>query len=350
MTARLCSRIIVLVSLLPITTTAGRADADVDTASFLPGIAIETSVDRAEVYIGDLVTYTVTITYDSIYQLIPPPLGANLGAFDVKDYRPDKQAVLPDGRLQSQTTFILSTFTTGDYVIPPLPVMFDLPDSSQQMLLAEPVPIKVLSLLGDAGDSLDIKPLKAQYEFPRAYGPYYLWGGLGLLVLAAGIAVWWFLLRRRREEGEPVDLRPPWEIAFERLAYLKEIYLVDGGLSAEGRHKKYYLELTEITRAYLGRIYSTDVLEMTTEQFLEGFADAELPDSYFGQLVRFYKHADQVKFAKHVPGEGRPEADFALAHDMTEAVRADYEQRQQMETQINGVSGEDRPAAEVLRP
>ena len=52
-------------------------------------IEIKTSVDLAEAYIGDLITYTMTITYDSTIELVPPPLGANLGAFDVKDYQAD---------------------------------------------------------------------------------------------------------------------------------------------------------------------------------------------------------------------------------------------------------------------
>ena len=90
-----------------------------DTVGSLPGIEIETSVDHAEAHIGDLITYQVAIRYDSTaYSLIPPPLGANLGAFDVKDYQPDVVSELDDDRVESRTTFVLSTFTTGDYTDP----------------------------------------------------------------------------------------------------------------------------------------------------------------------------------------------------------------------------------------
>src|SRR3990170_2146812 len=118
-------------------------------------------------YIGDLVNYTITVTYDSTIELLPPPLGANLGAFDVKDYQTDISTKLPDGRLKSESHFVLSTFTTGDYIIPPVPMAFELPDGSRKILLSESVPIKVNSLLLNADDSADIHPLKAPYEFQR---------------------------------------------------------------------------------------------------------------------------------------------------------------------------------------
>lgn len=325
--------------------TRAQTTAEPDTVGSLPGIEINTSVDLAEVYIGDLITYTVTIEYDSTYQLIPPPLGANLGAFDVKDYEPDVETRLQGGRLQSRTTFVLSTFTTGDYTIPPLPVMFMLPDSSRQVLLAEAVPIKVLSLLENAGDSVDIKSLKAQYEFPRDYTPYYLWGGLGLFVVALALAGWLWR-RRRKQAAEQVDLRPPWEIAFERLAYLKENYLSDDSTVADQRLKEYYVELTEISRIYLGRMFEANVPEMTTEQFLEVFSEKELPEDLFDRLADFYRHADQVKFARYRPADGRPITDFSFAHDCVEILRAHFEERRQVETQLSAPDDQGQPMVE----
>jgi hypothetical protein len=316
-----------------------------DTVSSLPGIEIQTSVDRAESYIGDLITYKLTITCDSTYRLTPPPLGANLGAFDVKDYEPDVETKLDDGRLRSETTFVLSTYTTGDYVIPPLPVMFMLPDSSRKVIMAEPVPIKILSLLDQAGsDTLDIKPLKSQYEFPPDYTRYYVYGGIGLVLLAlvAGLLAWWL---GRRRALKALDLRPPWEIAFEKLAFLKVQYL-EGQIDDQLKAKEFYLLLTETVRAYLERIYQTDILEMTTEQFLHAFADRELPDQVYSQLSDFFNHADQVKFARLMPEQTRVEDDFLVAHDVVDKVRADFERRQEEEIRTPAEHAEDAPVAE----
>ena len=332
----------ILISLtLALVAVGARAQQPADTVASLAGIEVNTSVDRAESYIGDLITYTLTIRYDSTCRLTPPPLGANLGSFDVKDYKPDIETKLDDGRLQSQTIFVLSTYTTGDYVIPPLPVLFLMPDSSRKILMSESVPIKILSLLDQAGtDSLDIKPLKAQYEFPPDYSKYYLYGGLGLAVLLLGAAAMGYWLWKRKRALGAVDLRAPWEIAFEKLAYLRVEYL-DNEITDQLQAKEFYFQLTEIVRDYLGRIYETDVLEMTTEQFLDVFLDKELPNDSYEQLRDFFKEADQVKFAKLMPERIRIEDDFMTAHDVVEKVRADYERRRLSEVH----TGEGQPPA-----
>ncbi len=298
-----------------------------DTAASIPGIEISTSVDLAEVYVGDLITYKVTIIHDSTIQLVPPPLGANLGAFDVKDYQPDLETKLPDGRIRSETKFVLSTFTTGKYIIPPLPILFRMPDSAARVMLAEAVPINVLSLLENVSDSADIRPLKSPHEFKRNWKPYILAGVAALVLLVAALLLW---LKFRRKKGavEVVDLRPAWEIAFEKLALLKTSRLIE-----EGRFKQYYIELTEIVRGYLARMYTITVLDMTTEEFLLQFRDMTLPASLLENTASFLRHADLVKFAKYVPEPERIEADFGAAHDVVEIVRVDFEQRQKM--QIN---------------
>lgn len=303
-------------------------ETPIDTVSSLPGIKIETAVDRAEVFVGDRIAYTVTITYDSTFELIPPPLGANLGAFEVKDYEPDVTTILDNGKIQSQTKFTLSTFTTGDYVIPPLPVVFKLSEKTTKALLAEGVPISVKSLLGDKPDSLDIKPLKAQFEFVEEINP--IWYLAGLILLQVVIAfVLWRIFRPRGGGPGYVDTRDPWEIALEDLALLDQQRLIE-----EKQFRTYYFELTEIARTFLGRIYKIDVLEMTTSEFIARFAGTDVPGDHYEQLVTFLKHADLVKFAKNTPEADRARADFELVHSMIADVRDDYLRKQQAEVHV----------------
>ena len=313
---------------------SSKAAVAADTVGSLPGIEIETSVDKAEIYIGDLVTYQVAIRYDTTaYTLIPPPLGANLGAFDVKDYQPDLVKKLDGNRVESRTIFVLSTFTTGDYTIPALPVIFELPDGSRKLLLAEPVPIAVKSLLENASDSVDIKPLKPQYAFKRDYTAYYLYGGLGLLLLFILLAVW-LILSRRKKAAEMEDNRPPWEKAFEKLAYLQQ-----EDLAGKEEYKEFYVRLTEIARWYLEKMYVSDVLEMTTEQFVEAFVGRDLPEGLYDELVACFRHADMVKFAKYTPDRKRVASDFDFVHSMIETVRTEFERRMQQEVQMKKARG-----------
>jgi hypothetical protein len=312
-------------SLCLLTVCSRQAAGQSDTVKTLPGIEITTSVDNATVYVGDLITYSISITRDTSYDLVPPPLGANLGAFDVKDYQPDIETKLDGGRIKSETIFKLSTFTTGDYVIPPVPVMFVLKDGSHKVLLAEAVPITVQSLLQNTDDSADIRPLKAQYEFKRRYVQFIIWGGIILVLLAANLGIWWWL-RQRKNLASAADRRTPWEIAFENLARLEQKNLI-----REAKFKQFYFELTDIARAYLGRMFSADVLEMTTEQFLDHFRNIELPAGAFDKGVDMLKHADLVKFAKLVPQEERCRADFGVVHTLVDEIRIHIEKKRAAE-------------------
>jgi hypothetical protein len=312
-----------------------------DTVTTLAGIEVTTSVDKAECYVGDMVTYRVVITHPSTVELIPPPLGANLGAFDVKDYRPDVVTKLKDGRIQSENTFVLSTFTTGDYVVPPVPMAFILPDSSRKILITEPVPIKVLSLILNAGDSADIKGLKAPYEFQRDRFWWYM-GGAALLMLIA-LALWyrWYRKKHPKVAGEPVDTRSPWEIAFEALAMLK-----GKGHLAKGDFKGYYIELTEIVRLYFGRIYEINTLDMTTVELSDILSHRIMPGNSCAESLALLTHADLVKFAKHIPEQGRGEADFEVAYALVDAIRADEDRKRRMEVELKAT----RPQAPQEEP
>jgi hypothetical protein len=324
--ARRCALLLLAVCALSLPTpAAAQPDTPADTVSSLPGIEIETGVDQAEMYVGDRINYSVTITYDSTYQLIPPPLGANLGAFDVKDYNPDLTTRLPDGRIRNVTSFELSTFTTGEYIIPPVPVAFILPDSTVRVLMSEPVPINVKSLILSDSDSLDIRGLKDPYEFERDYTRYYLYGAIALAALLAALALWWWRRRRRTAPARPEDTRTPWEIAFERLAMLKQQGLPS---ATDDGFKPWYFDLTDIAREYLGRIYQRNVLDMTTEEFLHSFSSDMLPDDLYDRCRDFFRHADLVKFAKFRPEDRRIGDDFDFVYQMIDQVRIDYQHRE----------------------
>lgn len=310
------------------------AQAPADTVGSLAGIEIITSVDRSEVFIGDLISYKIEIIYDSTYEYLPSPLGANLGGFDVKDYQQDKISKLKDGRNKTESVFSLSTFTTGEYLIPPVPVGFLLPDSSQKIMFSESVPINVKSMLENAGDSADIKPLKQQYEFEFDWTPYIIWGSVAFFVFLIGGYLLYRKFRSKAQTEEIIDKRPPWEIAFEQIVLLKQ-----KGLPEQNLFKQYYIELTEITRLYLGRMYQVNVIDMTTEEFLDSFSDISLPHDLLDRSKTFLDYADLIKFAKLKTDNGRMHADYDFVYELIELIRIDYVKKQQAELEKIKQSG-----------
>ena len=324
---------------------ASRAQTDADTVSNLPGVEITTSVDRTESYVGDFINYKVTITYDSTYQLTPPPLGANLGMFEVKDYEPDDEKRLDDGRLQSTTKYVISTYTTGDYVIPPIPVLFTLPDSTRKVMVSEALPITVHSLLGDGADSLSMKggagpeslrKSKPPFAFKRDYTRYYVYGGVALALILAGLYLWYWR-RKHRQAEEFIDPRDPWEIAFEKMALLKERRYIE-----DGTYKLYYIDLTELTREFLGRVYALDTLEMTTDEFARAFRSLLKPEAVWDQTVEFMRHADLVKFAKFIPEREKAESDYLFVHELVSDIRDEAIRRAEEERLIREAAKKDK--------
>jgi hypothetical protein len=288
----------------------------VDTVKSAPGITIETAVDKSEINIGDLINYRLTIFHDSSIVLTPPPIGANLGAFDVKDYQTDVATKLEDGRIKTESRFLLTTFTTGNYIIPPIPIEFQLPDSTVKYLISEPTPIKVKSLLADSSDTADIRDIKGPIAF-KSGGLWRYYLAAGVIIISAIVAfIYWRIRKKRKGQGEPVDPRKPWEIAFEDLAMLKE-----KDYPTKGEFKQFYIELTEIIRDYMQRIYRMPVLDMTTEEFLGRIFEEDISDELYRRLKGFLYFADLVKFAKLVPEPERTGADFDEAVGIIEYIR-----------------------------
>jgi len=309
-------KLILLHLLLAVFLTIGVNAEPVDTVQSATGISIESSVDRAEIFIGDLITYKLSIVYDSSIELTPPPIGANLGAFDVKDYAFDDEERLDDGTIRIESSFRLTTFTTGDYIIPPIPIEFTTADSVRRILISEPMPIKVKSLLAEGADTIQINDIKSPILFDEKIPDIYLIaGGLLVLIIAALVYGWWRRKNRPAEEA-PVDNRSPWEIAFEKLAFLKE-----DNYPSSGEYKRYYIELSDIIRDYLERIYKIPVTDMTTYEFLSTVKEKNVDEDLYTRFKKFLDFADLVKFAKFEPDMTRMEDDYMEAWQIVEDVR-----------------------------
>lgn len=282
-------------------------------------IDVTAAVDKQTAYIGDLINYSVTITYDSLLRLTPPAVGANLGGFDVKDYHVSDEQKIEQGRRRQVLNFNIRTFTTGDYVIPPLPIEYSQPpDSTIKMIAADPIKITIKSVLaeGAKADTLTIRPLKKQVSLAKSH-TLTIVAVIALVVLAAGAAYYYFFYRRRhRMEGVFVDPRPAWEIACAELAMLREKdYL------AKGELKAYYIELTDIFRKYLGKKFAFAAIDMTTEEIDLALAGMPVDEVVARDIIGFLDHADLVKFAKYVPSTERPMQDWETAYNLVDKTK-----------------------------
>ncbi|NOY76320.1 MAG: protein BatD [Calditrichaeota bacterium] len=282
----------VILGILWVTLLAGNSFSDTGK------ISIQSAVDRSQITIGDVITYTVTVTRDKNVKVKLPGLAENLGQFEIRDYKVF-DPVRRDGKIIDRVQYKISTFDTGDFQIPPIAVQYTIPpDTVKHVLKSEAIKIHVQSVVpSQEGDIKDIKP---PVEIPFDWHPYVkygLWGLLGLIILGALIYFW-----VRKRSGKPLipvktePPRPPHELALEALEHLQHSDLLE-----KGQVKAYYSEVSEIIRRYIGGRFGVDALDLTSSELLRELKAIPISDEHVQLMTEFTELCDLVKFAKYNP-------------------------------------------------
>ena len=155
----------------------------------------------------------------------------------------------------------------------------------------------------NANDLKDVKPPVSLPEFP--------WLLIVLIVVAAAVLIFclWYWFRIRRVYPKKVEIKPPWEIAYQRLQDLRQ-----RDLFGQGMAKEHFTELSDITRKYIEGRFDIHTPEMTTEEFLGFVKDSPLVETKHKEILKsFLRFSDMVKFAKYGPSADEAGQSFELA-------------------------------------
>jgi hypothetical protein len=287
---------------------AAPAEADSSAKSL---ISVESYVDRATITIGDRILYTLKIVTDPGVELEPPSLGSNLGAFEVKDYKFHDPVKTKDGKVVNQSEYLITTFTTGEYVIPPITIRYADPQGGKTEIKSEPLFILVKSVGASESDQEDIRGLKSPIDVPGGYLGYLL-----ILPVLALLGAGGFFYYRQRSRGLampeiPEELKKPaWEVALFELDRLKE-----SDLLTRKQVKKYFIVLSDIVRKYTERRYEIPALDRTTEEIRWEIKPLRLEPRITDSLRDLLSFCDLVKFAKYVPEAEEIEKSLSDAYD-----------------------------------
>jgi len=276
-------------------------------------VDISSTADATEITIGDRLHYRISVTYPEGGRIELPSVLGNLGAFEVKDYEtssPEKEK----GRLKQKWSFTLSTFTVGDYVIPPQVVEYKLgADSVAQSYMTQPIAIKVKRTSPETVKEIaDIAPPLE----PAVRRPWWLVIAIVFLATAALLAWRLWKNRRRPKAAEEKPLAPPYEEARQALAGLHAVQLV-----RQNRARELCFELSHLLRRYLSRRYDVDALESTSSEFIALAAELPLPLAQKPFVPRFCEITDPVKFAGLPLLESEAQAMVDDLHAFLEATR-----------------------------
>ncbi|MEW6095702.1 MAG: BatD family protein [bacterium] len=259
-------------------------------------ILVESKVDKAIITVGELIKYTLIIEKDDNVQVKLPGPGANLGSFEIRDYKKIEKQKTQKGKLLLQTEYIITTYDTGEYKIPPITIEYSLPDKQTKKIHSQEIKIEVKPTMPQ--DAKDIKDIKPPVDIKLDLSKY-LWILLVIfLILLVGIIgiMYWNKRKKLPLEEELEDIRPPHEIAYEALS---KIELSD--LLAQGLIKEYYIQVSEVIRQYIESRYKISALESTTQELIAEIKISKMEEGHIELIQNFLEECDLVKFAKYIP-------------------------------------------------
>lgn len=277
-------------------------------------ISVLTKIDREKITIGDQVKYTVTLEFSPEIKI--PALRANLHleAFELVKPLWGSEEKTQKGQLQIIDEYTISTFTTGDYVVPPYQVDYILPDGSNASIISASHLIVVESVNPNIAAIEDIAPIKTPVDIPLDQKK------LILIVILSFIAVCLVVLLiikflRKSDLEEEIPILPPYETACIALKKIKNEKTIEKHIP-----KVFALEISSILKNYILGLYGFDAPDLTTDEIRENLPD-KISLEVQQKIISVLDNSDLIKFAKAQPEKIELYEDFNLTQDIVETLK-----------------------------
>lgn len=234
---------------------------------------------------------------------------------------------LSQANVYKQKVFITS-FDSGLWAVPPFVFSANNNHFETEAFLLEVNTVKV-------DTTQAIKDIKDPYELPMTFMEYvekYWMYGAGVLALA--LAIFLFLkFRKPKDESEfsvPEVVRPPHEIALQKLDHLKQ-----EALWQAGDFKTYHIRLSDIIREYLEKRFEVSALESTTDDIQLILKRLDIDRQTKKEIIEALQISDLAKFAKAQPIADENEFCFNTAYKLvTTTVQVEPESTEEVEPPI----------------
>ena len=261
-------------------------------------VTVDAKIDSTRIFIGQQVGITVDVSadagkkvefahYDSLQQMIP-------GIEVVNTSGPDTQLLNDGKRMVLTQRYVVTSFDSALYYIPPITVKVDGKDYQAKTNLA----LKVLTVNIDTMKVDSICGFKPEMKPPFSWDDWkpVIWMVIGLLILAALLIYVVIRLITNKPIIHRIKLRQhiaPHKVAMQKIAQIKEDNLVQSEDS-----KEYYTQLTDTLRQYISERFKFSAMEMTSGEIIEHL-QAENDEEALRELRELFQTADLVKFAKY---------------------------------------------------
>jgi hypothetical protein len=257
------------------------------------------SLDSTNILLGDQVKLFLEIDHPKnvkvIFPKVPDAILENIEV--LKTFDPDTFENDNDNYQKQIQSFLITSFDSGTYQIPPFWFKIDL-NNRIDSVRTNSVTLNVFSLPIDT--TRGPTDIKMPYDAPltlKEVTPYIL----GIILIAAILFFIFYAVGRSRN-NKPLFVFPqkPKEpahiIAIRELDRIKKEKLWQ-----QGKTKQFYSEVTETLRRYIEDRFEIPAMEQTSDETLESFRLQQvlLNNKTYKNLHMILNTADLVKFAKY---------------------------------------------------
>lgn len=280
-------------------------------------VQVDIKIDSLQLYIGEQTAITLDVTCDANQKPEFPQFNSSPrdGQIDmlipgvevIEMCKPDTQLLNDGQRMQISQRYIITSFDSALYYLPPMEVLIDTTHYKSKALALRVYSLDVdtLHLEKFAGIN-DIEPLEFAWE--DWHHTIFSLLSITILVVLAFLAYWWL------KQGNPViplmrrkPKLPPHQVAMQEIQRIKE-----ERTWATEESKEYYTQLTDTLRTYIQERYGFRAMDMTSSEIIEQLTkenDAEALE----ELSQLFQTADLVKFAKYTTPINENDANLLTA-------------------------------------
>jgi len=260
-------------------------------------VQVDAKIDSTQIFIGEQTGIELKVTvdsgkkvefaqFDSMQHMIP-------GIEVVKSEDPDTQLLNDGKRMQLIKKYVVTSFDSSLYYIPPMTVKVDGKEYASKNLA-----LKVMTFDIDTLKMDSIYGFKPEMKPPFSWDDWkpVIWMGVGLLLLVAMLIYVIIRLITNKPIIHHIKLRQhvaPHKVAMQKIAQIKEDNLVQSEDS-----KEYYTQLTDTLRQYISERFKFNAMEMTSTEIIQHL-QAENDEEALKELRELFQTADLVKFAKY---------------------------------------------------
>lgn len=277
-------------------------------------ISTKAYTDKQQYYIGDFITYNLSVTYGSNIKIFTPDYKDSLYQFEIISTSVPK-ITKTNGKTTVLYSVTIAKYDSAEINISQIPVYFA---EGKDTVKVDSLPYKgflskegVFKSVYANGVHISINGIKTSKEEetlkdikgPNEVPPDYLFWII-IIVVCAGliytayyfIAKYYKKLKEELLKNKPAVIIPPYETALIKLNELEQKQLWQSGFI-----KEYHTEITGIIRSYFEEQFRLPALELTTSEIINLLSKNEIFIRIKDLTFSFLSNADMVKFAKFVP-------------------------------------------------